>query len=93
MFDTSGKIAIAQLVFFAVAIPFALYCLIKHGKHGLLGWFFISAFCAVRIVGSAIIVSDESGQKPVSEAGLIISSVAIAPLIIALGGIAHESCV
>jgi hypothetical protein len=93
MFDTAGKSAIAQLVFFVAAIPLAIYCLIKHGKHGLLGWFFITTFCAVRIVGAAIIVSAESAQKPVSEAGLIISSVAIAPLIISIGGIAHESYV
>jgi hypothetical protein len=37
MFDTAGKIAIAQLAILAAVIPFALYCLFKYGKHGLLG--------------------------------------------------------
>jgi hypothetical protein len=91
MFDTGGKITIAQLAFFLIAIFPAIYCLFKHGKHGLLGWFFICAFCMVRIVGAAIIISDESGNKPLSEAGLIISSVAIAPLIISIAAIAQES--
>ena len=91
MFDTTGKIAIAQLAFFIIAIPLTLYCLFKHGKHGLLGWFFISLFCIIRIVGAALIISNESANKPLSTAGLIISSVAIAPLIISVGGIAHES--
>lgn len=91
MFDTGGKIAVAQLAFFVIAIFLALYCLVKHGKHGLLGWVFLCVFCTIRIVGAAIIVSDESTNKTVSEAGLIIASVAIAPLIISIGGIAHES--
>lgn len=91
MFDTGGKIAIAQLAFFVVAIFPGIYCFFKHGKHGLLGWFFISAFCMVRIVGAGIIVSDESGDKPLSEAGSIISSVAIGPLIISTAAIGQES--
>ena len=91
MFDTTGKIAIAQLAFFLVAALPALYCLLKHGINGILGWLFLFIFCIIRIVGSAVIVSDESGNKPVSEAGAIITSVAIAPLIIAVGGVAHES--
>ena len=91
MFDTTGKIAIAQLAFFLVAFLPAQYVLIKHGIRGFLGWLFICLFCSIRIVGAAIIIHDESGNKPPSEAGLIISSVAVAPMIIALGGIAHES--
>ncbi|KFZ25178.1 hypothetical protein V502_00347 [Pseudogymnoascus sp. VKM F-4520 (FW-2644)] len=91
MFDTAGKIAIAQLAFFIIAIFPALYCLFKHGQHGLLGWVSLCVFCIIRIVGAAIIVSDESTNKTVSEAGLIIASVAIAPMIISVGGVAHES--
>jgi hypothetical protein len=90
-FDTTGKISIAQLAFFAAALGPANYVLWKHGVQGIMGWLFISLFCVIRIVGAAIIIHDESGGNPVSEAGLIISSVAIAPLIIATSGIAHES--
>ncbi|KIM98602.1 hypothetical protein OIDMADRAFT_31384 [Oidiodendron maius Zn] len=91
MFDTTGQISIVQLAFFSVAIWPAFYCLIKHGKHGLLGWIFICLFCTIRIVGAGIIIGDESGDKPLSEGGLILSAVAIAPLVISVGGIAHES--
>jgi len=92
MFDTTGKIAIAQIAFFLAALLPAQYMLFKHRKYGFLGWLFICLFCIIRIVGAAIIIHDESGNHPISEAGLIISSIAIAPLIISIGGIAHESC-
>lgn len=75
MFDKAGKIAIAQLAFFIIAIFPALYCLFKHGQLGLLGWGFLCVFCIIRIVGAAIVVSDESTNKTVSEVGLIIASV------------------
>ena len=91
MLDTTGQICIVQLAFFSVAILPAFYCLIKHGKHGLLGWICICLFCAIRIAGAGIIIGDESGDKPLSEGGLILSAVAIAPLVISVGGIAHES--
>jgi hypothetical protein len=38
-----------------------------------------------------MIVHYETNNQPVSEAALVISSIAIAPLMIALGAIAHES--
>lgn len=91
MFDTTGKIAIAQLAFFLAAVLPAHYCLFKHRGHGFLGWLFLCLFCIIRITGAAIIVADESGNKAVSKAGLIISSVAVAPLILSVAGIAHES--
>jgi hypothetical protein len=91
MFDTTGHIAIAQLAFFLIAILPANYCLLKHGLPGILGWLFLVMFCLIRIIGTAIIVSDESRNKPVSQAGGIITSIAIAPLIIATAGVAHES--
>jgi len=91
MFDTTGHIAIAQLVFFLIAILPANYCLLKHGLLGILGWLFLVLFCLIRITGAAIIVSDESKNMAISEAGGIITSVAIAPLIIATAGVAHES--
>jgi hypothetical protein len=91
MFDTTGKISIAQLAFFLAAFIPAQYVLFKHRKTGFFGWLFICLFCIIRIVGAAIIIHDESGNNTVSEAGLIISSVAVAPMIIAIGGIAHES--
>jgi hypothetical protein len=67
-------------------------------KNSRLGPFFLSSLtsnlqllCGIRIIGAAIIIHDESKKNPISEAGLIISSVAVAPMIIAIGGIAHES--
>jgi hypothetical protein len=42
MFDTTGKIAIAQLAFFLAAFLPAQYILFKHGLRGILGWLFIT---------------------------------------------------
>ena len=41
-FDTTGKIAVAQLTFFVFAFLPAQYVLFKHGMRGLLGWLFIT---------------------------------------------------
>lgn len=91
MFDVTGQVAIAQLAFFLVAVFIACYCLFKHGKQGLPGWVFICLFCVIRIIGSALIISDETGNKPVGKAALVVSSVAVAPLVLSVAGVAHES--
>jgi len=91
MFSTSGKISVAQLAFFAAALLPTNYVLFKHRKSGFFGWLFICLLCIIRIVGAAMVIHYESENKPVSEAGLIISSIAVAPMIIGLSGVANES--
>jgi len=86
MNNSSREIAISQIaVFSTFALPIFL-SLGWHGMPGFLGWGFLFSFCILRIVGGAIFLSD-----PGSEAGAIISSVAISPLILATMSIGYES--
>ncbi len=93
MFDTSESIALGQLIFFLVCTPPSFYILFKHLKSNLSGWLFLTVFCTIRIVGSAIVVHSQTTSEPVGKAGSIIPSVAVLPLIIAVTGVGHESYV
>ena len=63
-----------------------LYILCKHGRRGFLGWFFLFAFCTLRIISGGMGVKGSS-----SPAASIISSVGLSPLILAASGILHEA--
>ena len=89
MLDSTGGISVAQMVFFIAVIPFVLYCLYRHGKAGILGWFFLFSFSMLRIVGAGLVINGEVNGT-VSSAGAIVSQVALSPLFFALCGIQHE---
>lgn len=78
-------LAIAQLAVYAtLALP-TQYILIKHGKRGILGWFYVCTFEILRLVGSGMELS-----KPGSAGAFIISSIGLSPLLLAALGILHE---
>jgi preprotein translocase subunit Sec61beta len=93
MLDDTGNIALAQIIFFGLATVPSLYCLCSHGIIGLPGWIYVTVFCVIRIVGGAILVHFESETNGIgiTPTGLIVSSIAIAPLVMAIAGVAHES--
>ncbi|KAE8386677.1 hypothetical protein BDV23DRAFT_175277 [Aspergillus alliaceus] len=61
--------------------------LFRHGRTGLLEWFFLLAFCTLRIVGGSMAIG--SG----SLAAEIISSVGISPLLLTVDGFLYEAYV
>jgi hypothetical protein len=65
MFDTLGKIAIAQLVFFVIAFLPAHYVLFKHGLRGILGWLFITV-CGFDVVcpSTPLLTQNHSSSAP-----------------------------
>lgn len=71
-------------IYVILAIP-VLYLLVKHGRHGLLGWLFLFFFCTLRIVSGALAI------KSSSPAASIISNVGLSPLLLATTGILHEA--
>lgn len=71
-------------IYIILAIP-VLFLLVKHGRHGLLGWFFLFIFCSLQIIGSALAVK---GSSPSAS---IISNVGLSPLLLAAAGILHEA--
>lgn len=89
MLDATGKLAVAQLVIYAILIIPSAYVLWKHGWPGALGWFYLCAFCALRIVGSALQVQSE-GSGSTNTTALIISGVGLSPLMFLSAGILHE---
>jgi len=90
MLSTHGAISAFQVAHFGlIVLPF-VYILLKHGKHGLLGWFFIIAFCTLRVVGGAMNIQAELNHT-FSEPGAIIANIGLSPLCFALTGIAHEA--
>lgn len=79
---------IAQLVIYLILLQPAIYCLFKHGRHGILGWLYVQLFCTVRVVGAAIIIHQGSST---GIAAVIISSFGLSPLLLAAAGILHEA--
>jgi prolipoprotein diacylglyceryltransferase len=90
MLDPSGQLAAAQLAIYPFLIIPAAYTLIKHGVPGLFGWFFLISFCFLRIIGSALEVSDEI-RGTTNTTAQTINGVALSPLILVFVGVLHES--
>jgi len=88
--DAAGQLAAAQLAIYLILVIPSIYALWKHSWHGLLGWGYLFAFCSLRIIGSALQVSNEKHGTTNSTAQ-IISGVGLSPLVLAFIGILHES--
>jgi hypothetical protein len=79
---------VAQLVIFAILLQPAIYCLFKHGRHGILGWLYLQLFCTVRVVGAALIIHEKSST---GLAAVIVGSFGLSPLLLSAAGILHEA--
>ncbi|KAI1103044.1 hypothetical protein F4804DRAFT_247265 [Jackrogersella minutella] len=85
---SSAGLALALLIIYiTISLP-NIYIAIKHGfKHGaVVGWFFLFSFCTLRIISSAIEMSDVQ-----STSAALITSIGLSPLLAAACGILHES--
>lgn len=80
--------AAAVLAIYLTLLWPVLYILIKHGFRRLawMGWLYLLIFCSLRIIGSALQLSN-----PQSTTAAILSSVGLSPLTIAAGGVLHEA--
>lgn len=77
-------ITTAELALYAIlAIP-VLFVLVKHGRPGLLGWFYLQAFCVLRIVGGGMALSN-------SPSAMIVGNIGLSPLLLGASGIFHEA--
>ncbi|OAR02069.1 hypothetical protein LLEC1_03391, partial [Akanthomyces lecanii] len=75
---------LSAMAIYAVLIVPVFFLLVKHGKAGLLGWLYLTAFCVLRILGGALALSG-------SKSATIIANVGLSPLLLAASGILHES--
>ena len=80
----------AQLaIYSALSLP-VIYILIRHGRPGLMGWFYLLAFCSLRVVGGGMSLSSDKSGTP-STTATTISSIGLSPLLIGISGILHEA--
>jgi hypothetical protein len=91
MTSSTENLELANLAFYAIAPLAALYCLIKHGKVGLLGWFYVNAMCGLRLIGNGMAYHSLSTTGEPSKAGTIITGIGLSPLVLAALGILHEA--
>ncbi|KAI0475127.1 hypothetical protein GGR56DRAFT_675286 [Xylariaceae sp. FL0804] len=83
---SSTALAKALLALYIIfALP-AAFVLVKHGFRHCLGWLYLFAFCTLKIVASALQLSD-----PASSSASIVSNIGLSPLLLAAAGLLHES--
>jgi prolipoprotein diacylglyceryltransferase len=84
MIDT---LSLAKLIIYIVLIQPAVYCFIKHGHNGVLGWFYVQVFCVLRIITSGLTVHPDTSSKIAT----ILGGVGLSPLLLASVGLLHEA--
>ncbi|KAJ5625686.1 hypothetical protein N7510_001995 [Penicillium lagena] len=80
--QTEG-LELAELVFYVIAILPATYCLIKHGRPGILGWLNVLIMCSLRIASNAMAYHDLTTTGNPNKAASIISGIGLSPLLLA----------
>ena len=83
-------LAIATLTIYLILLQPTLFCLWAHGRRGLLGWWFLSALCLIRIAGNAVQLHVDATHESNSHA-LLINSIGLSPLLLAIAGVLHEA--
>lgn len=91
--DGAKSLAIATLIIDLVLIQPTFLILFKHGKRGILGWFYLQALCAIRIIANAITLHDIANHQSGGTATTILNSVGLSPIILAATGVLHEAYV
>ena len=82
-----GRLAIVEILFYVLALPFALYVCFKHGFGRSLGFFYLVLLAVIRIAGNGITIYSESASDPSTglvTTGIILASVGLSPLLNAL---------
>lgn len=87
-----------ELALYAIIVPLALFIAYRHGRHGILGYFYLNISIAVRIAAAiSQLVNNNSNNAnnndPAATLSLttaILSSIGLSPLILAISGILHE---
>lgn len=85
---TSSSLSVFQLAIYSLLSLPILFILSRHGTQGLLGWAYLFVFCSLRIVGSALQISNPQGTG-----ASIIANIGLSPLLLATLGLIHEAYV
>lgn len=81
-----------ELALYAPLVPLALFIAYRHGRHGILGYFYLNISIAVRIAAAICQLIDRKSNNTntPSTATIILSSIGLSPLLLAISGILHE---
>ncbi|RAH73370.1 uncharacterized protein BO66DRAFT_220582 [Aspergillus aculeatinus CBS 121060] len=82
---TSGLL-VSQLALYAPLTLPTLYLVFSHGRHGLLAWLYLLAFCVLRVTGAVMGL-----HNPHNTGAQIISSIGLSPLLLSIDGVLHEA--
>jgi hypothetical protein len=82
----------AQLAVYCVLVLPILYLVFRHGRNGVLGYFYLAVFAGLRIIGAAMGLKKTSDGLP-STGAIVISNIGLSPLLLASIGILHEAYV
>lgn len=85
----ADPLAVAEIIIYIILIQPTLFILFKHGRHGILGWFYLQIFCLLRIIGNAVSLHEDATHSTNSKT-LLINSIGLSPLLLATAGILHE---
>lgn len=77
----------AQIAIYCLLTVPVLYLLFRHGPQGIMGWGYLFAFCSLRIIGGAMVLSN----GPMDQTSAIISNIGLSPLLLSMSGILHEA--
>lgn len=89
--DSTASLAVAELVFFSLALLVSAAVVFRHGFSRQAGWVFLVILCILRIIGSSATLYIHTHAYPPStsvlELATITSSIGTAPLLMALLGV------
>jgi hypothetical protein len=94
--SNTSVLSCVELALYAILVPPALFIAYRHGRHGILGYFYLNISIAVRIAAaiSQLVNNDnDNSNDPTATLSLttaVLSSIGLSPLILAMSGILHE---
>lgn len=82
-------IAIGQITYYVPALLASAFVIHKHGAKKSAGWFFLTLFCLVRIVGAAarLCTISNPNSNGAWTASLVCSALGLSPLFMATLGL------
>lgn len=79
---------VASLTLYMILLPLSIYNFWSHRWAGLFAWYYLTAFCILRIVAGALGTSQGD-----SLAANILIGVGTSPLLLSVDGLVHEAYV
>jgi hypothetical protein len=90
--SNTSILSCVELALYAILSLPALFIAYRHGRHGLLGYFYLNISIAVRIAAAIaqLIDNNNSPSATPSLAAAVLSSIGLSPLLLAVAGFLHE---